>query len=249
MVVLLAVVVALLAILVISLLRSHAEILRVLNDAGVNLDPSAGAPNDGGSPVDGRTAEGVPQPADALGRTAPDIAGPTPKGDAIVMSMSLGHTPTLVAFLSTGCLTCRGFWEDMAPPDAGTPEGTRTVIVTQGEEVETPSSVAELAPADIPVVMSTDAWEAYGIPVAPYFVLVENGEVVGEGAAASWDQVRDLLERSRRDAAAAAGRKHSRRDLIGGNRNRIDDELREAGIAPGDPSLYHGNGDNPEGTR
>jgi hypothetical protein len=247
-VVVLAVVVALLAVLVVSLLRSHAEILRALNEGGIDLDPSSSAAGVGASPVDGRTAEGVPEPGDALGRPASDIAGPTPGGDAVVKSMSVGDSPTLVAFLSTGCITCRGFWEDMAPERSGAPEGTRTVIVTQGEEAESPSKVADLAPAGIPVVMSTDAWEAYGIPVAPYFVLVERGVVVGEGAAASWDQVRDLLDRARRDGAAPA-RSHSRRDLLGGNRKRIDHELLEAGITPGDPNLYHDNGNHPEGTR
>ena len=250
-VVVLAVVVGLLSLLVVSLLRSHAEILRALADLGVDLDPTSPtsrASQGQGSPVDGRTAEGVPEPADALGRGAADIAGPTPQGDAVVMSMAVGDTPTLVAFLSTGCLTCRGFWEDMAPERSGAPEGTRTVIVTQGEEAESPSAVSDLAPGGIPVVMSTDAWEDYGIPVAPYFVLVERGVVVGEGAAAGWDQVRDLLERSRRDGGDGS-RPRSRRELLGGNRNRIDDELRDAGITPGDPSLYHGDPDRSGGTQ
>ncbi len=244
----LAVVVVLLAVLVVSLLRSHAEILRALNEMGVDMDPStptaAAADGSQESPV-GRTAEGVPEPGDALGRVAGDIVGPTPQGDAVVLSMAVGDSPTLIAFLSTGCMTCRGFWEDMSPQRSGAAEGTRTVIVTQGQEAESPSVVADLASDGIPVVMSTDAWEAYGIPIAPYFVLVERGLVVGEGAAAGWDQVRGLLERARHDTGRSV---HSRRELLGGNRARIDAELSAARIEPGDPRLHHdahGSGDDP----
>ena len=48
--------------------------------------------------------------------------------------------------------------------------------------------------------MSSQAWEDYGVPLAPYFVLRGRraGTVEGEGAAESWPQVASLL----RDAMA-----------------------------------------------
>ena len=52
--------------------------------------------------------------------------------------------------------------------------------------MESPSRLRDLAPADVPVVMSSQAWEDYGVTMSPYFVLVgADGEVRGEGAASS----------------------------------------------------------------
>ncbi len=83
-------------------------------------------------------------------------------------------------------------------------------------------------------------------PANPYFILVDGptGSVVGEGAAASWAQVANLLGQAAADAGhdldgsplrppAPAGR------LTGPDRSRrADEELRAAGIGPGHPSLY-----------
>jgi hypothetical protein len=94
---LLGVVVALLAVLVVSLLRSHAEILRALHDLGVDLDPSnpaevaratraaraaatalSGAPAGTGGAVPAEssfvTRDGVPEPGDLLGTAAFDLS-------------------------------------------------------------------------------------------------------------------------------------------------------------------------------
>jgi len=261
----LALVVMLLSVLVVSLLRSHAEILRALHDLGHDLDPSAsdGPATGRGSGFDSRsgpdsrsgfdTVDGVPGPADALGRMARDIAGPTPSGDAVVLGMG-GRGATLVAFLSSGCLTCHRFWSAFADGVA-LADGQRLVVATRGEESESPAALADLAaglaPRGIPVVMSSDAWDDYGVPVAPYFVLVDGDRVVGEGAAAGWDQVLALLERARADQAAARDHadgdgaggagpvSRSRRSVLTGNRERIDADLAAAGIRPGDPRLHH----------
>lgn len=251
-VVLLGLAVALLAALVISLLRSHAEILRVLHEMGIDLDPatSARALASGTSTTpltDADTVAGVPGPADALGRPAVDLVGVTPNGDAAAVGMGAAHT--LLAFLTSGCATCLRFWtafaEQEALVDGRLSDGTRVVVVTRGEDAESPAAVAELASDDITVVMSSDAWEDYGVPVAPYFALVQHGEVVGEGAAASWAQVGTLLQRARADATSIgddrtpASAARSRRSLITGNRDRIDADLVAAGIHPGDPRLHH----------
>ena len=262
---LLGVVVALLAVLVVSLLRSHAEILRALHDLGVDLDPStpdqqaraaraaraaeaASAAPDDGIPARAAggfdTVDGVPQPAELLGLGAVDLSGVDPRGDAIAVGVTGGQHRTLLAFLTSGCSTCMGFWTAFSQGVELPADDIRLVVVTKGDEAESPATVAGLAPADVPVVMSTDAWEDYGVPVAPYFALVDGDEVVGEGAAATWPQVVDLLGKSLADSgrSLSGGRSAAtsrRAFLTGRDRNdRIDAELAAAGIEPGDPRLY-----------
>jgi len=98
----------------------------------------------------------------------------------------------------------------------------------------------------VPVVMSTAAWDAYDVPVAPFFVLVDggSGSVVGEGAASTWEQVTALLHNALDDAGLLdrkgrlktgvqpRARGDAEREL------RVDRDLLAAGIRPGDPSLY-----------
>ena len=43
------------------------------------------------------------------------------------------------------------------------------------------------------MVMSSEAWTDYEVPGSPYFLLVENGHVTGEGSGTTWQQVRNLL--------------------------------------------------------
>ncbi|UDY34042.1 hypothetical protein [Dermatobacter hominis] len=266
-VVLLGVVVALLAVLVVSLLRSHAEILRALHDLGVDLDPAnpadaaratraarAAAPASTASaaaaaapievpPGELVTQEGVPAPGELLGMGAFDLVGTDPSGDAVAIGVLGGTHRTLLAFLTTGCTTCHQFWSAFAEGVELPAPDIRLVVVTQGHESESPARVAELAPPGVDVVLSSDAWEDYGVPVAPYFALVDGDEVVGEGAAASWPQVVDLLGRSLADtgrALGAPGGSPSRRAFLTGRdrAERVDAELAAAGIRPGDPRLY-----------
>ena len=94
--------------------------------------------------------------------------------------------------------------------------------------------------------MSNKAWEAYDVPVAPFFVLVDGASatIVGEGAASNWDQVRSLLQNSLADAGLVDRRGRTKRGGVSKPRAdvlreaRVDRELLTAGIAPGDPSLY-----------
>ena len=39
-------------------------------------------------------------------------------------------------------------------------------------KAESPGLVRDIAPPSVPVVLSTDTWDAYDVPVAPYFVPV-----------------------------------------------------------------------------
>lgn len=220
---LLTAVVAVLALLVVGLLRSHATILRALHDAGIDLDPDRhdGA---GAGPVrvddpEIRTVAGVPRPADASGRRALDLVGRTPQGGTKSVAVGNGAT-TLLAFLTAGCTTCARFWEAFANDDLDLPGDVRVVIVTKGPEMESPADVAAVAPSGHATIQSSQAWDDYRIPVAPYFVLVDGRRsvVVGEGAAASWDRLRDLLRRALADADLGQGKLH-RRELLGGHRS------------------------------
>lgn len=213
----------LLALLVAGLLRSHAEILRRLGPPG----------------EDGEAARrSLPDPPERRGAVpAPDLAGTSVEGDPVQVGLGRGGPSTLLAFLTTGCLTCRSFWESLGSTALEVPGGARVVAVTKGRDRESPSRLRELAPADLTVVMSSAAWEEYGVPGSPYFVYVDgaSGEVRGEGTATGWAQVASLLRDALDDAELAGGR--GGRDRV----DRVDRELEAAGIGPGHPSLYPGD--------
>ncbi|HUF85248.1 MAG TPA: hypothetical protein VMQ81_11730 [Acidimicrobiia bacterium] len=238
LVTLLAVVVALLALLVAGLLRSHAEIIRALHELGADLDPDSRGRR--GQPA------AVPAPRREGGRRGVDVSGETPDGDAIGIGVVGAEHATLVAFLTSGCVTCADFWDAFGNLDElAVPGDARLVVVTKSGGNESVSKLRQVAPADIPVVMSTPAWEAYDVPVAPYFVYVDgpSGEVLGEGAASTWERVVSLLSQALEDAGVDVGsrsRRHRRRRPRGdaAREARADRDLLAAGIHPGHPSLY-----------
>jgi hypothetical protein len=189
-----------LVVLVAALLRSHAEILR-------RLGPSEDA-----------RAPGVPAPPTGV-RTetgAPEVAGVTPTGDAI--KLSLNGAPTLLAFLSSGCTSCARFWDTLG--EQRLPDGLQPLIVTRGPDREQRSKLRSMAPPAVPVVMSSEAWAAYAVPGSPYFVMVQGGEIRGEGVATTWDALTSLLG-----------------DAVEEQRG-VDERLAAAGIGPDHPSLY-----------
>ncbi len=250
---LLVAIVSLLCLLVVGLLRSHAVILRALHDAGIDLDPDrhAAAPpanrlrpsveftSDTEPTI--RTIDGVPGPANVTGMRVPDLVGVTPTGGARTVAVN-DRGATLLAFLTTGCATCATFWSEFAN-GVHLPANTRLVIVTKGGNDESPADIAAMAPAGVVTIASSEAWDDYRIPVAPYFVLVDGrrGVVAGEGAAHSWALVSQLLDRALADAGYAEGELRRRDILLGRRRHeRVDLDLRDAGIVPGDPRLYHG---------
>lgn len=213
------VVIVLLVLLMAGLLRSHAEILRRLHAL------------DGGEPEGARTGGLQISRRDVAGSPAA-ITGTSPDGSTASFALRDSRGLVLLAFLSSGCTTCRPFWEafdvgaEMPGPDV------RPVIVTRGPTEESPAKITELAPGGVPTVMTSEAWDDFKIPVSPYFVLVEaeNGAVVGEGAAASWSHVRDLLSAAMADAGHGASTRE--------RSTRTEERLSSAGIEPGDASLY-----------
>jgi len=200
----------LLLLLVAGLLRSHAEILRRLGppDEDRELLPEPGMRSGG---YEGR-----------------DIAGTTLAGDAVMIGLGADSPPTLLAFLSSGCGVCGGLWEDLsAGRPAELPPEVRLVAVVKDANAESPARLRALAPASVPVVMSSAAWRAYGVPATPYFVYLEAGHVQGEGSASGWKQILTLL----RDATADAADRN-------GGADDVEQVLGAAGIGPGHPSLY-----------
>ncbi|NND01664.1 MAG: hypothetical protein HKN91_02655 [Acidimicrobiia bacterium] len=225
LVVALTVVVALLAILVVGMLRSHAEILRKLHDLGAGE----------GTAAPFQTAQGVTEPR-MTGNAAYDIAGATPAGGATAIRVMTPGTATLLAFMSTSCTTCEQFWPRFRDETSLESLGSvRLVIVTKGTEDEMPGAVDRLAPEGISLAMSSQAWLDYQVPGSPYFVMVDGttGLVTGEGSAGDWDKLLDLMGIAEGDTPLA-GHSHSDQDRA----ERVDEELADAGILPGDPQLY-----------
>lgn len=245
LVVVLTVVVALLALLVAGLLRSHATILRRLAE----LDGSAGltsGPADPRQPAAQppvRTVEGIPAPLPdpTIWVSARDITGRTPAGESVVLRTAGGGQDTILAFLSSGCSTCLTFWREFGDGTAILPAGARLIVVTKGPEAESLSEVARLAPAGVDLVMSSEAWSDYRVPGSPFVVAVDGrtGRVNGEGTGQSWRQVAALLAQSTGDASFLTGGPAVRKPTRDATREaKVDAELLAAGILPGDPSLY-----------
>jgi hypothetical protein len=197
------------ALFVIALLRSHAEILRRLEQ----LSPQAPLPQ-----PDDRVAD---QPE------AKDLEGATPDGGARRLVLAPGPD-TLLAFLSSGCSTCVDLLESLRADDLPLPPGLRLVVVAKDRRLERLRLFRPLA-GRVEVLMSSAAWEQYRVPGSPYFLQIDgsSGKVAGEGSAGSWSQVASLILDVGEDRAAPDSE----------NRTRIDDTLAAAGIGPGHPSL------------
>ena len=220
------IVILLLTVLVAGLLRSHAEILRTLDRLGAGDEGSA---NRGGVTL-GPTRR-------STGSAATDaIVGATLDGGSRTVALTGSRGYVLAAFLSSGCSTCRAFWSsfdkdlDLPHPDI------RPVIVTKDAAEESVSDLRTLAPRDVPVLMSSEVWDAFRVPGTPYFQLIDtaDGSVLGEGSAANWSRLLDMIRRSiGDDGATPTLRRNTAERMIDS-----DDELRRAGIAPGDDVLY-----------
>jgi len=289
LIVVLTAVVVLLAVLVAGLLRSHADILRALHSLGagvgdpaadpaghptadaaggpaaavpVSMGPVSTGPVSTGQASMGPVRVGPPLPPER-GTSTPTVAGVTPQGDALAVAVGSTGGLTLLAFLSTGCTSCHGFWQAFAgagtgsggtgrrhgTAGAGLPPGVDLLVVTKGPELEVPADVGARS-AGVPVVMSTEAWTDYEVPGSPFFVLVDgaDGRRIGEGIANTFPQVADLVRRAQADrdgtfgqATAGTAWGPAAGGAAGGgpDRERANDQvLRAAGILPGDRSLY-----------
>ena len=216
LVTLLAVAVGLLSLLVAGLLRSHAEILRSLHELGVDLDPGASTSAAAGM---------VPAPRRVSGGTVADVSGQDPAGAPQHLAVTGVAHSTLLAFLSSTCLTCRDFWDAFGDPSLVVPNDARVIVVTRGVEAESPGAVRKLASPLVHTVMSTEAWQR----------LQRAGRaVLHPRRRPSWHGGR-RRHRHHVGAGAEPDRAGGRRQQRAPNRRRA---TCAAGIEPGDPSLY-----------
>jgi hypothetical protein len=239
------VVLVLLCVLVAGLLRSYASVLQRLHA----LDGGGSA---AGQAPPFRTIAEVPEPAPrpaAAGvgisgrdewQPAHDIEGVSLRGE-IVSARTVGvPRDSVLAFLSSGCEGCTGFWHELAAAGgmAGSPllpEGTRLLVVTKGAGDESPAELDALCPPGVDLVMSSQAWSDYAVPGSPYIVVTDGrtGRIKGEGSGTSFSQIGGLISQASADG--------SRVNKPAADREResdVDRALLAAGIAPGDPSLY-----------
>lgn len=207
---------ALVAVIVVGILRAFGELriqVQLRNEHPANISP--------------------PERGEAT--LAPVISGETLDRDPQVIAFGGGRPNTLLAFLSSGCLVCHGFWDDLkndtVPPIPGV---GRVVVITKGLHEESPSKLNALKAADevVLTLSSSQAWSDYSVPGAPYFIYIDGsrGTIVGEGSATQWDQIRSLIVDSQADEQAVT--------RITTRVHREDDALAAAGISLGHPSLH-----------
>jgi hypothetical protein len=237
-----------LVVLVAGLLRSHAEILRILHDNGLGTaehgDRSAAGPE--AAPVAVQSV--VPRPPSGplrsgAGSRTFEVVGVTPSGEAIAVGVQ--GRPILLAFLSSGCGSCAGFWTRLSEGGGAELEPFRVVVVTMGPARESESALRALQSRETTVVMSSEAWDDYDVPGSPYFLALDHGEVRGEGTAARWDQLISLMGQAQADSGVEPTSASGRSTL--GREERADADLAAAGIFPGDPRLHPHGGDGTGG--
>jgi hypothetical protein len=236
--------IVLLAVLVVGLLRSHALILRALHELGAGLELEKGgtsAPDGHASTAPLNLQSGV-VPTGRPSTGAADVVGRSVQDEEVSIPVTGKGRRTLIAFLSSGCSVCQTFWDELAAGPVDVPGGARLVVVAKGPEEESTSRLRQLSADRIEVVQSSGTWTDYAVPGSPYFVYVEDGEVIGEGSSTTWAQVRDLMGQAVDDAEDARRTRavHAGEPAPGGrdDLSRVDRELLGAGIHPGHPSLY-----------
>lgn len=246
----LTVVVVVLAVLVAGLLRSHATILRRLHELGAGVEPGAAvvpAARPAPAATGPRRPAGVPATAPA-GRAGSDLVGTSPSGDPVAIRVREVDHDTVLAFLSSGCTTCAGFWEAFGE-GVPLPGGARLVVVVRDLVEESPALLDHLVPGGVTVVCSSAAWDDHGVPGSPYVVHVDgaSGRVRGEGTGGSWEQVARMLADATGDLAYVGGPRRGRRAAADLRREQdTDGALLAAGFLPGDERLYVPPGTDPE---
>lgn len=165
---------ALLGVLVWGLARNQRRMLAVLGDLEARALMTTTAPPS----------------SDAL-------VGTDPNGRALVIDLAYAGDHTLLAFLTSSCVTCRRLWGELgAELSARLPPGTDVLIVTEDGADERAAAVRDLAPRDVPVLMSSVTWRSYRVSAAPFFALVEGatGRVVIAGTAANGAEILAMVQ-------------------------------------------------------
>jgi len=225
-----SVLLAVLTVLVAGLLRAHGAVLRRLHEL------------DGGGSYGFALRAPAPAPTRAAEEQWPeahDVSGVTPDGEIVTTRVVDVDHDTLLLFLSSGCATCRVFWEELAGP-VSLPPRTRLLVVAQGADADSPAELARLTPPGVDVVLSSDAWSDYEVPGSPHAVFVDgaSGRVRGEGTGQSLHQVAQLLAQSTGDAGFVTPPRAAKPARDTQQEAEVDRALLAAGILPGDPRLY-----------
>jgi hypothetical protein len=200
--------IGLLILLVIGLLRSYGEIVKVLHDAGIRVDGDSGS-------ASVNVATGTMTSTGAMtsnGAEAKPVSGETLSGGAKAITVTGSDDLLLLAFLSSGCGSCIEFWRTLRAKKGRLPGlEAGVVVVTKGPAREEPAKLAELAGDRVEVLMSDQSWDAYDVPLTPHFVLVDRstGVIIGEGSSADPDSLAGLMAR-----AAADANNVTRRELL-----------------------------------
>jgi hypothetical protein len=215
----------LVAVFIVALLRSHAEILRRL--AALDDRPGRGV------------GAAAPRGAGAALERSADVIGETLSGDSVKINLGESSPRTLLAFLSSGCGACQPIWRSLRE-GARIPADAELVVVAKGPDRESQSRLRELAPRDREILLSTKAWEDYAVPATPHFILVEAGRIAGGGTGGSWEQISAMVERAVADTAP--GNQRPRARSTSERAGRAEDALSASGIRAGHPSLYPANG-------
>ncbi len=158
----------------------------------------------GGAALRLLAANGAVLPAAGVNRLpgqlhSTEIAGRTIHDEPVAIGLGGLDHPTLLAFLSTNCLTCRHFWvtfaEGFDPPDPA----IELVIITKDADVENRTALRRLAPKRTRVIMSSQAWHDLDIAGSPAFLLVDgpSGSVSVRVIAESWPEVRAAIAGAR----------------------------------------------------
>jgi hypothetical protein len=234
------------SLLVIGLLRSHADILQRLHALGH------------GSAEEQTEAEGNEVGvADEIAPGLVPIPKSTPRQDSlpaltavsglsleleeITVPLNLSHAYALLAFLGTGCLSCTDLWRDVEKVHDDLPETVNLVVVTKDPGEENVTKLRNVRPHTVPVVMSSELWAQCEIPGSPYFLLVDGRShtIVAGGSATGWHQVISLLgdsmgELEITEELARVNGAERRRTVL----QREDDELAAAGLMPDDSSFF-----------
>ena len=209
--------IALLAVLVLGLLRSHALILRALHElgAGLELEKDAAAGGTGGAagtpgPVAVQIEPGVVPATRGPGRAGRSTSWARTCAAARRTSSSPAPVPAPPCWRSSPRAAAS------ASPSGRSSAPTPRPRVTPGSWSSpraAPRSRRPRSPGSPGPGSRSSRRAGPGStttsPGSPYFVLVEDGVVTGEGSATNWASVRDLLQQAVDESAharAAAGR-------------------------------------------
>jgi hypothetical protein len=147
----------LLCVLIVGLLRSHAEILR--RTAPPSGDRATRDRESNAEVLNNRLDHlAQPRPEDG---NAYDISGQTLDGAVVKIAVGAADN-TLLAFLGSGCSACIPFWEGISAVQRdGLPGKARVVVVAKDPAYESPSRLRSLVPPGTSFVMSSSAYGDY----------------------------------------------------------------------------------------